>query len=63
MRPSKFVIFKYFLYILSLFDILEKVIRQKLTKHDAGEARDPSRKMRLESCCWNHGLTSTHDKF
>ena len=31
--------------------------------NDAGEARDPSRKMRLDKYCQNHGLTSTHDEF
>ena len=29
----------------------ENVFRQKLIKNDAGEARDPSRKMRLEKSC------------
>ena len=39
------------------------VNRQKLIKNDAGEARDPSRKMRLEKCCPVRGLTSTHDGY
>ena len=29
----------------------ENVFRQKLINNDAGEARDPSRKMRLEKSC------------
>ena len=39
------------------------VNRQKPIKNDAGEARDPSRKMRLEKCCPVRGLTSTHDGY
>ena len=36
-----------------IFEIifLKTVVRQKLINNDAGEARDPSRKMRLEKSC------------
>ena len=36
------------MYVGSCF---EKAFRQQLIKHVAGEARGPSRKMRLEKCC------------
>ena len=51
-------VIKMFLYILIVFGIFEKNDRRKRIKHDAGEAQDPSRKMRLDKCCRDHGLTS-----
>ena len=48
-----------FVYVFFMFF----VNRHKRIKNDAGEARDPSRKMRLEKCCPVRGLTSTHDGY
>ena len=50
-----------FVFLYLLWFVL--VNRQKRIKNDAGEARDPSRKMRLEKCCPVRGLTSTHDGY
>ena len=41
-----------FLCTCYLFIVLN-IFRKKLIEHDAGEAGDPSRKMRLEKCCRN----------
>ena len=43
--------FNSFLIVFQLFDFSKNVFRQKLIKNDAGEALDPSRKMRLEKSC------------
>ena len=56
-----------FFPVVSIYEkvwvVLVKLFRETLIKNDAGEAQDPSRKMRLEKNCRNHGLTSTHDEF
>ena len=47
------VVIKMILYIRIWSDIFETVNLQGLIKNDAGEARVPSRKMRLDKCCRN----------